>query len=61
MPGDILFVRHATRYVDRLTGIDDRTREDYHREIRPHLSLLQHPKPSRRVAPATIRNVTRRP
>lgn len=35
-PGDIPLVKWATRYVDRLTGIDIRTREDYHREIRLH-------------------------
>ncbi|MFP1626995.1 hypothetical protein ACLB9X_17880 [Streptomyces sp. 5K101] len=29
-------MKWATRYVDRLTGIDIRTREDDHREIRLH-------------------------
>ncbi|WP_445519159.1 hypothetical protein [Streptomyces sp. NEAU-174] len=50
-------MKYAERYVDRLTGIDDRTREDYHREIRIHLSLLQHAEPTGRVVPATICNV----
>ncbi|MFI0768562.1 tyrosine-type recombinase/integrase [Streptomyces sp. NPDC021218] len=57
VPGDMPFVRYAERYVDRLTGIDVRTREDYHREIRIHLSLLQHAEPSGHVIPATICNV----
>jgi hypothetical protein len=40
IPGDMRFVKRATRYVDRLTGIEERTREDYRRDIRIHLSLL---------------------
>ncbi|PJN38953.1 site-specific integrase [Streptomyces sp. CB02959] len=57
-PDDIPFVDWATRYVDRLTGIDERTREDYHRDIRIHLSLLQHTTRAGVVTPATICNLT---
>ncbi|MER7787801.1 hypothetical protein [Streptomyces sp. NPDC097640] len=58
VPGDMTFLAYAERYVNRLTGIDDRTREDYHREIRLHLSLLQHVEPTGQVVPATIANLT---
>jgi integrase len=58
VPGDMPFLKWATRYVDRLTGIDPKTREDYHREIRIHLSLLRHVEPSGRTVPATIGNLT---
>ncbi|NIY65773.1 amino acid adenylation domain-containing protein [Streptomyces malaysiensis] len=52
------FMAYATRYVSRLTGIDDRTREDYQRETRLHLSLLQHVEPTGHVVPpATIANL----
>ncbi|MGW3570185.1 tyrosine-type recombinase/integrase [Streptomyces sp. NPDC000941] len=57
VPGDMPFLKYATRYVNRLNGIDDRTREDYHREIRIHLSLLQHVEPTGQVVPATIANL----
>ncbi|MEU6342146.1 site-specific integrase [Streptomyces sp. NPDC046977] len=56
-PGDMPFEQWATRYVSRLTGIDDRTRDDYYRDVRLHLSLLQHTEPSGRVVPATICNL----
>ncbi|MFE3774926.1 hypothetical protein [Streptomyces sp. NPDC059122] len=51
-PDDFPFVDWATRYVDRLTGIDERTREDHHRDIRIHLSLLQHTTRAGVVTPA---------
>lgn len=57
-PGDMPLADYAQRYVQRLTGIDDRTREDYLREIRLHLSLVQHTDPYGRTVPATICNVT---
>ncbi|KAA6221767.1 site-specific integrase [Streptomyces albofaciens JCM 4342] len=57
-PNDVPWVTWAERYVDRLTGIDDRTRDDYRREIRIHLSLLQHTQHSGEVVPATVCNVT---
>ncbi|WTO77891.1 hypothetical protein OG729_25150 [Streptomyces sp. NBC_00210] len=44
-PNDVPFADFATRYVNRLTGIDDRAREDYHREIRIHFSALRHTDP----------------
>lgn len=58
IPGDMSLVKYATRYVDRLTGIDDRTREDYHREIRIHFSLIKHTDPSGAEREATICNLT---
>lgn len=42
VPGDVPLDGYATRYVDRLTGIDERTHENHHREIRLHLSVLRH-------------------
>lgn len=57
-PDDVPLMDYAYRYVDRLTGIDDRTREDYRREIRIHFALLQHTQHSGAVVPATIANVT---
>lgn len=57
-PGDLPFVDFANRYVERLTGVDARTREDYLREIRLHLSLIEHTDPHGRAHPATICNVT---
>lgn len=59
-PGDVPLVDYANRYVDRLTGIDERTREDYHREVRLHLSLIEHTEPHRSddAVPATICNIT---
>ncbi|WP_282696289.1 site-specific integrase [Streptomyces sp. CC208A] len=58
VPGDMPLVAYATRYVDRLTGIDDRTREDYHREIRIHFSLIRHIDPTGTEREATICNLT---
>ncbi|WP_406000669.1 hypothetical protein [Streptomyces sp. NBC_00829] len=34
VPGDIPFLAYAERYVSRLTGIEERTRDDYRREVR---------------------------
>ncbi|MFE7430287.1 hypothetical protein [Streptomyces sp. NPDC057545] len=58
IPGDVPFETWATRYIDRLTGIDERTREDYHRDLRIHLSLLRHTDAAGREYPATIGNLT---
>jgi site-specific recombinase XerD len=58
VPGDVPLLEYATRYVDDLTGIDDRTRDDYHREVRLHFALLEHRQPSGAVVPATIANLT---
>ncbi|GGY29934.1 hypothetical protein GCM10010363_08050 [Streptomyces omiyaensis] len=58
IPGDMPLVTYATRYVDRLTGIDDRTREDYHREIRIHFSLIRHTDGAGVEREATICNLT---
>ncbi|MEU6015992.1 site-specific integrase [Streptomyces sp. NPDC047515] len=58
IPGDAPFETWAARYIDRLTGIEDRTREDYHRDLRIHLSLLRHTDAAGREHPATIGNLT---
>lgn len=58
IPGDMPFEKWATRYIDKLTGIEDRTREDYHRDLRIHLSLLRHSDTAGREHPATIGNLT---
>ncbi|MEU7044989.1 site-specific integrase [Streptomyces varsoviensis] len=58
-PGDQPLVPFAERYVHRLTNVDDRTQDDYEREIRLHLSLIQHTEPSGHVVPATVCNVTK--
>lgn len=58
IPGDMPLVTYATRYVDRLTGIDDRTREDYHREVRIHFSLIRHTDGAGVEREATICNLT---
>lgn len=57
VPGDVPLDSYAARYVDRLTGIDERTREDYHREIRLHLSVLRHTDHAGNQHPATICNL----
>lgn len=57
-PDDVPLLEYAKRYVDRLTGIDVRTREDYHREIRIHFALIQHTQHNGVVVPATIANLT---
>lgn len=48
----------ALRYVDRLTGIDERTRRDYRRDIENHFSIIRHTSVSGRVVQATIGNLT---
>lgn len=58
VPGDIPFEAWAARYIDRLTGIEERTREDYHRDLRIHFSLLRHTTLQGRTTPATIGNLT---
>lgn len=58
-PGDVPFLDWAHRYVDRLTGIDERVRYDYRREIDVHLSLLTHTDAAGQVLPVTVANLTR--
>ncbi|CAM5681931.1 MULTISPECIES: hypothetical protein [Streptomyces] len=41
-PGDTLLVTWAHRHVDRLTGIDERTRRHYMRDIDNHFSIIRH-------------------
>ncbi|MYR61133.1 tyrosine-type recombinase/integrase [Streptomyces sp. SID625] len=56
-PGDMPLTDWAHRYVDRLTGIDERTRRDYKRDVDNHLSIIRHTEPSGRVVDATICNI----
>lgn len=58
IPGDMPFELWAERYVSKLTGIEDRTREDYRRDLRIHLSLLRHTTMAGVSGPATIGNLT---
>lgn len=58
VPGDVGILDFANAYVDKLTGIDVRTREDYRREIRIHFALLEHQQHNGLVVPATIANLT---
>ncbi|RYJ29403.1 integrase [Streptomyces sp. L-9-10] len=57
IPGDVPFGPYAERYVTRLNGIDERTEEDYLREVRIHFSLLRHTDAAGREHPATIGNL----
>lgn len=57
-PGDMPFVQWAHRYVERLNGIDGRTRDDYRRDVDLHLSVIEHVTPAGRTVPATIGNLT---
>lgn len=58
VPGDVPFLAYAERYVDRLTGIEERTRDDYRREVRIHFAVLKHTDHAGREHPATICNLT---
>jgi integrase len=57
VPGDVPLADYATRYVKRLNGVDERTKDDYERDIRLHLSLIQHTDVHGRTVPATICNL----
>lgn len=57
VPGDMPLVDWAHRIIDRLTGIDERTRRDYKRDVDNHLSIMRHTEPSGRVIEATIGNI----
>lgn len=58
VPGDMPFEQWGERYIGRLTGIEERTREDYLRDLRIHYSLLRHVTPQGTEVPATIGNLT---
>ncbi|MFJ3794994.1 tyrosine-type recombinase/integrase [Streptomyces sp. NPDC090088] len=57
VPGDVALDEYGYRYVDRLNNIDERTKDDYRRDIRIHLSLIQHTDVRGQVVPATICNL----
>ncbi|WP_217545619.1 site-specific integrase [Streptomyces sp. GbtcB6] len=57
VPGDVVLTEYAYRYVDRLNNIDERTKDDYRRDIRIHLSLIQHTDVRGQTVPATICNL----
>lgn len=56
-PDDMPLLKWAHRYADRLTGIDERTRKDYKRDIDRHFASIVHAKRDGLVVPATICNV----
>ncbi|WP_424891866.1 tyrosine-type recombinase/integrase [Streptomyces sp. XH2] len=58
IPGDLPLTAWAYRYVKRLTGVEKRTKEDYERDVRLHVSRLVHTTASGLVVPATVCNVT---
>ncbi|WP_330349634.1 tyrosine-type recombinase/integrase [Streptomyces sp. NBC_00582] len=57
VPGDVPLVDYASRYVRRLNGVDGRTKDDYERDIRLHLSQIQHTNLRGQVEQATIGNL----
>ncbi|MFI2078281.1 tyrosine-type recombinase/integrase [Streptomyces triculaminicus] len=57
-PDDPLLVEWALRYVSRITGVTERVRQDYEREVHSYFSLLKHTSRSGVVSPATVGNVT---
>ncbi|MFI7315205.1 tyrosine-type recombinase/integrase [Streptomyces hygroscopicus] len=57
-PGDMPLMQYVERYIDRVTGIEARTRGDYRRQSRIHFPLIKHTEPTGLVVPATICNVT---
>ncbi|MFE5853585.1 tyrosine-type recombinase/integrase [Streptomyces sp. NPDC056500] len=57
-PQDMPLIKWAERYISRLNGVDERTREDYEREVRIHFSLIQHTRGDGLVVPATVCNLT---
>lgn len=44
-PDDVDFIEWAHRYADRLTGIDERTRKDYKRDVDNHFAGILHTSP----------------
>lgn len=57
-PDDMPLLQWCHRYVNRITGVDERTRGDYRRDIDRHVALIQHTRRSGMVVPATIGNIT---
>ncbi|MEV5842771.1 hypothetical protein AB0M32_12455 [Streptomyces sp. NPDC051985] len=57
-PDDVPLVEWSRHYVERLTGIDKRTRDDYLCEVDRHVSLFVHTTRAGLVMPATIGNIT---
>lgn len=57
IPGDVPLVDYASRYVQRLNGVDERTKDDYQRDIRLHLSKIEHTSVRGTKEQATICNL----
>ncbi|MDK1473693.1 site-specific integrase [Streptomyces sp. 549] len=55
---DVPLLDWAHRYVNRLTGIDPRTRDDYAREVDQHFTVIRHALRSGRTVQPTIGNIT---
>lgn len=56
-PDDLPLMQWAHRYADKLTGIDERTRKDYKRDIDNHFASIVHAQRDGLVVPATVCNV----
>jgi integrase len=56
--GDMPLTEWAHRYVDRLTGIDERTRRDYKRDVDNHFAIIRHTQASGLIVDATIANLS---
>ncbi|WP_367140397.1 MULTISPECIES: tyrosine-type recombinase/integrase [Streptomyces] len=57
IPGDQPLLDWSHRYVQRLTNVDARTKDDYERDVRLHVSRLVHTTATGLVVPATVCNV----
>ncbi len=58
VPGDVPWLDWCHRVVDRLNGVNDRTKSDYHRTIDMHMSAMEHRTLGGETSPATICNIT---
>lgn len=58
-PEDWLFVDWATRVINKINGVEKRTKFDYHRDVRLHFDgVLVHTDPyTGQVEPPTVRNI----
>jgi integrase len=56
-PDDLPIVDAAITYIDKLTGVEDRTAEDYRRMARRHFAVLEHVTPAGVTVPATLCNL----
>jgi integrase len=58
-PADRLWSDWGARYIDRLNGIDERSRHDYHRDMRLHVNgVLVHTREDGTTEPPTVLNIS---